>query len=82
MATARGDAGKRSRDIHVAVLNDVHRMFDGKSSAELAKLRASIKANAERAVKLAEVHSGRKAEAQGGQQSYHRGICVSTSRLA
>lgn len=37
LATVKGDAGRKSRDLHTSVLRDVQAMFDGKSSEELGK---------------------------------------------
>ena len=65
LVTMRGDNARKFRDLHASVSRDVTTMFEGKSSAELAKLRANIEAKIEHTAKLVDLHSGRKQEKQG-----------------
>jgi hypothetical protein len=37
LAVAKGDQGRKSRELHTSVLRDVQTMFDGKSSEELGR---------------------------------------------
>ncbi len=42
LAVAKGDQGRKSRELHTSVLRDVQTMFDGKSSEELGRYAVLI----------------------------------------
>jgi hypothetical protein len=46
LAVAKGDQGRKSRELHTSVLRDVQTMFDGKSSEELGRCVRLILQNA------------------------------------